>query len=114
MFLAVSVHRESSLLVQKPYVKLRSFFQKIEDKCSGECLGNHGCNCSTPDSKRKDEDENWIENAVCHRADGNGCHAGHGISLRVDKRIHTGGDHGRKCADQIDHQVWIGINKCGL
>ena len=64
--------------------------------------------------KRKDEDENRIENAVCHRADGNGCHASHGISLRVDKRIHTGGDHGRQCTEQIDHQVRVCINQSRL
>ena len=60
------------------------------------------------------KDKERIKYAVCHGTDRNGCHAGHGISLRVDKRIHTGGDHGRKCAEQIDHQVRVCINQSRL
>ena len=41
-------------------------------------------------------------------------HAGDGVPLRVDKGVHTGGNHGRQRAEQIDHQVRIGVWQGGI
>ncbi len=58
----------------------------------------------------KDKDKQRIQQQVGGSTDDDRKHTCGGIALGVDKRIHAGGDHGGDRAEQIDHQIGVGVD----
>ena len=57
------------------------------------------------------EYEDGVQNNIDHSADDGGEHAYAREALRIDIAVHTGGEHGKKCAEKIDLQILVGIEE---
>ena len=98
--------------MQQPDVIFCAEEQKTEHEECGEQLRENRCDGGALNAKSKDEDEKRVQQQVRDGADHNGEHAGSGIALGIDERVHAGGDHRWKRTEQVDHQIGIGVGQC--
>ena len=79
--------------------------KKAHNEYGGEGLGQYGGDGCSADPQPETEDKERIQSYIGRGAQGDGCHADKRESLRVDKWIHAGSDHGEDISGQINAEI---------
>ena len=101
-----------NLIYMNPsYLQFWFSMKKIKYKQGRENLRDDSSNRCTLNPHIQNKNKNWIKNNICHCTDCYWQHTDNGISLCIDKRIHSCCYHGRESTQKVNHQIGIRINQ---
>ena len=88
--------------------------EKPQNPGSRGCLADHRGKSRTCDSHIQSENKDGIQNNIAHGSDGDGVHTHFWETLGVDITVEARGEHGERCAGEIEIQIVPGIDEGSL